>query len=132
MAVLATENPRFSNLIKSVLWPEQAYTFELVTVNEAAATDYKIGTVLGKITASGKYLVAVETAADGSKVPAAVVVQDVSVAATTDTKVLALVRGPAIVSKDALILDATYDNATKVNTALAALTAMGVLVNTTV
>lgn len=127
--LIATDKPRFSNVVKHEYEPSLAFCRAVVTVNEAAATDYAIGTVLGKITASGKYVVAKETAVDGSKVPAAVVLEDKSIAATTDTKVLVAVRGPMIVSKAGITLDATYDNAAKKATAIAALEAVGILVN---
>ena len=129
MPIIATDKQRFSNVVKHEYEPTLAFCRAVVTVNEAAVTDYAIGTVLGKITASGKYVVAKETATDGSKVPAAVVLEDKSIAAATDTKVLVAVRGPMIVSKAGIALDATYDNAAKKATALAALEALGILVN---
>ncbi len=129
MPLIAQDKPRFSNVVKHEYEPTLAFCRAVVTVNEAADTDYAIGTVLGKITASGKYVVAKETAVDGSKVPAAIVLEDKSIAATTDTKVLVAVRGPMIVSKAGITLDATYDNATKKATAIAALEAVGILVN---
>ena len=132
MPIIATDTQRFSNVVKHEYEPSLAYCRGMVTVNEAANTTYEVGTVLGKITASGKYIVAKETATDGSKVPAAIVLEDKTVAATTDTKVLAMVRGAAIVSKAGIKLDATYDNATKKAAAYAALEAVGILVNETV
>ena len=129
MPIIATDKQRFSNVVKHEYEPTLAFCRAVVTVNEAAVIDYAIGTVLGKITASGKYVVAKETAVDGSKVPAAIVLEDKSIAATTDTKVLVAVRGPMIVSKAGITLDATYDNATKKATAIAALEAVGILVN---
>lgn len=129
MPIIATDKQRFSNVVKHEYEPTLAFCRAVVTVNEAAVTDYTVGTVLGKITASGKYVVAKETAVDGSKVPAAIVLEDKSIAATTDTKVLVAVRGPMIVSKAGITLDATYDNATKKATAIAALEAVGILVN---
>jgi len=125
------ENQRYSNLVKFELEPALNLTREVITVNEAAAKTYTIGTVLGKVTANGKYKIAVETAVDGSKVPAAVVVEDLSVAATTDTKVLSIVRGHAILSKGALKLDASYNDATKLATAYAALADKFILVSET-
>ena len=112
MSVIATENQRFSNVVKAEQWPEYAYCRDVITVNDSAAT-LKVGTVLGKVTATGKYKVAKETATDGSKVAAAIVIQETAVAGSTDTKVLVLASGAAIVSKAGLILDATYDNDTK-------------------
>lgn len=131
MTVIATENPRLSNVVKHEYEPSLGWCREVVTVNGAAA-ELVVGTVLGKVTATGKYKVAVETATDGSKVPAAVVIEDKSLKATTDTGVLAIVRGPAIVSKGGLVLDATYDNATKVDAALGALATSNILANETV
>ena len=132
MPIIATDTYRLSHLVKRELWPEQGYTRAVVTVNEAAAKTYAVGTVLGKVTASGKYKIAVETAVDGSKVADAIVVGDYSIAAATDTKVLVLVRGPAIVSKAALVLDTTYDTDAKKAAVYAALEAKGVLVNETI
>jgi ABC-type anion transport system duplicated permease subunit len=140
MPVIATDTQRLSNLIKKYDAPNNPELFnEVVTVNQAAQTTLKVGTVMGKITASGKYIVAVETAVDGSKVPAGIFIgdanglaQDTVIAATTDTPVLVLARGKAVVSKDALFLDATYNDNTKKNTAYAALKALGIMVETTV
>ena len=55
--------------------------------------------MLGKVTATGKHKRAVETAVDGSKVGAAIVVSAKTIAGTTDTAVLCMVRGPASVNK---------------------------------
>lgn len=132
MPIFATDTPRLSNLVKHEYEPSLGFCRAAVTVNEAAATTYQVGTVLGKVTATGKYVVAKETAVDGSKVPAAVVIEDKSVAATTDTKVLTIVRGNAILSKGALVLDATYNDATKKQAVYDALEAKNILVNETV
>ena len=132
MSVIATDTYRLSHLLKAELWPELGYCKEVVTVNEAAAKTYAVGTVLGKVSADGKYKIAVETATDGSKVAAALVVADASIAATTDTKLVALAKGPAAISKGALILDATYDNDAKKAAVYAALEAKGISVLDTV
>lgn len=128
-STVGPELQRYSNVVKYELEPALAFTRELVTVNEAAATTYQIGTLLGLNSTTGKYAVAVESAIDGTKAPVAVVVEDISVAATTDTKVLAIVRGPAIVSKKGIKLDASYDNAAKKNAAYASLATKNILVN---
>ena len=130
--LISTDTYRLSNLVKRELWPEQGYTRAVVTVNEAAAKTYAVGTVLGKVTSGGKYKIAVQTAVDGSQTADAIVLGDYSVAAATDTKVLVLVRGPAIVSKAALILDATYDLDAEKAAVYAALEAKGILVNETI
>lgn len=140
MAVIATDTQRLSNLIKKYDTPANPELFnDVVTVNQAAQTTLKVGTVMGKITASGKYVAAVETAVDGSKVAAGIFIgdanglaQDTVIAATTDTPALLLTRGKVVVSKDALFLDATYNDNTKKNAVYASLKALGILVETTV
>lgn len=100
-------------------------------MNEAAIKTYAVGTVLGKVTATGKYKIAVETAVDGSKVAAALVIADHSIAAATDTKIVVLVKGPAEVSQGALVLDATYNDQAKKDAVYASLEAVGINVLTT-
>lgn len=139
MTVIATSSAHFSNVVKHEYDPSSGYCREVVTVNEAAAKTYVVGTPLGKVTATGKYVVAVETAVDGSKAPVAIVIgnsvgesKSIDIAATTDTKVLVLARGPVIVSKDAVPLGATYNDATKIATAFASLASVGIQAATTV
>lgn len=127
MALIATEAQRYSNLVKEELWHEKGYCTKQVIVNDAAQT-LALGTVLGQVTVGGKYKVAVETATDGSKVAAAVVVEAITIPATTDTKVLVMYRGPAEISKGALVLDATYDSDAKKLAVYDALEAKGIQV----
>lgn len=131
MTVIATDKDRLSSLVKHELWPETGFCRLMVTANEAAATEYVVGTALGKVTATGKYKVSVETAVDGSETVVALVMDDYSVAATTDTKVLALVKGPAEVSKAAIVLDASYDLDAEKEAAYASLEALNINVLTT-
>ena len=137
MTVIATDSTRIGNWLKHAYDPSSGFVFETVTVNEAAETDYVTGMVLGA-DSTGDYRVAVETAVDGSKVAAAIYVGDVlgndkqTIAASTDTKVLVLKRGPAIVSQTGIILDATYNNAAKKNAVYASLAALNILVSPTV
>ena len=128
MTIVAQDSYRLSHVVKRELWPEAGYCRLQVTAGETA--DYKIGTVLGKVTASGKYIKAVQTAVDGSAVAAAVVMEDKTVA--NGTGVLALVRGPAAVSRSALILDASYNLDAEKEAVYAALEALGVMTNVTV
>lgn len=129
MAVIATDTKRVSNVLKAELWAEIGYCREVVTVNEAAAKTYAVGTVLGKVTATGKYKIAVETAVDGSKVGAAIVLEDKAIAATTDTKLSVLVKGPSAVAKGALVIDTTtYNDATKLGVLYADLAAKNIMV----
>lgn len=128
MPLIATEAKRLSNVVKQELFPESAYCRVMVTYNGTAATLLP-GTVLGKVTTGGKYKIAVQTATDGSEVADAIVTAEQTVAATTDTKVAVLVRGPAIVSKAGLILDATYNLDAELAAVYAALEAKGILCN---
>ena len=132
MTVIATDATRLSNLVKHELWPETGYCRKEVIVNEATAKTYAVGTVLGKVTADGKYKIAVQTAVDGSATAAAIVMEEKSVPATTDTKVIVYTKGPMEVSRDALVLDATYDLAAEKAQVYADLEAKGINVLVTV
>lgn len=140
MAVIATEQTRLSNLIKKYDDFDNTELFnDVVTVNEASGVTYKVGTVLGKITASGKYIVSKQAAADGSQNPVAIFIgdsaglaQDTAITAATDTKVLVLSRGKVVVSKDALLLDSSFSTQAQKDAAYASLKAVGILVETTV
>jgi hypothetical protein len=125
---LFTENFRFSHVVKAELWPDAGYTRAVVTYNGTAG-ELKTGTVLGKVTAGGKYKIAVQSAVDGSQTADAIVLQDLTAALNTDTKILVLIKGPAIVSKAGLILDATYNDDTKRGVVYASLEAKGIQVN---
>ena len=131
MTIVAQDTNRFSNLVKGELWPHTGFCRKEVVVNEAAAKTYAVGTVLGKVTATGKYKIAVETAVDGSKVAAAVVISDASIGAAVDTKLVVLVKGPAEVSQGALVLDATYNDQAKKDAVYASLEAVGINILTT-
>lgn len=93
------------------------------------ATDFVIGdgfsiTVLGTY----KYKISVQTATDGSQFAAALVLEDKVIPATTDTKMAVMVRGPASVSKTALVLDATHNTDAEKAVIYASLAAMGIQV----
>ena len=132
MPLIATDTLRYSNTVKFELASEHAFCREVVTALEGSAMTYAIGTVLGKITASGKYKKMEATAVDGSQTAAAVVIEDKVIPASTDTKLLVLVRGPAIVSKSALSFGATVDTDPEKAAAYASLTALGILVADTI
>jgi len=78
---------QFAPGMKSALFmPDQliAGTLQVVTdTGIITGGTYKRGTVLGVVTASGKYKLSVKTATDGSEKPAAILVDDVD-ASTTD------------------------------------------------
>ena len=132
MALLSNDTLRFSNTVKHEYEPAMAYCREVVTLNETAGATYPIGTVLGKVTATGKYKRVEATAVDGSQVAAAVTIADVTVVANTDVKVVALARGPAMVSKSALSFGASVDTAPEFATAYSQLATVGILVQDTI
>lgn len=125
MTVIATSLQTISNVVKHEYGADFAYCKELVTVNDTAGT-LAIGTVLGVVTADGKYKRAVQTAVDGSAVAAGIVAAAKTIAGATDTQVLVYVRGPMGVSKGGLVLDATYDTDAEKLAVYAALNAKGI------
>lgn len=134
MAVIATDSTRFSAVVKYELEPQLGICRESVVLNDTAQT-MKVGTVLGKVTATGKYRLALSASADGSQTPVAILIADVMGSSTdivlanaTDTKALVLARGPAIVADSALVLG-TGITAAAAKTALAA---VGITVETAV
>jgi hypothetical protein len=124
MAVIATDTLPFSNTFKHVYEPSMAYCFDVVTVNETAAKNYVVGTVLGKVTATGKYKLMEATAADGSQNAAGVVDAAVAIAANTDTKVRVAVRGPVTVGKAGLFPGASVDTQPEKDAMYASLAAL--------
>lgn len=139
MTVIATEGQfaRFSSLVKISDTPEKfEFHTDLITANEASGTPtYSLGTVLGKVTATGKYIISKQAAVDGSQVPAALVlgnsfgaVVDTTLVNATDTLFIALTRGKVIVAKEGLKLDASFGTAPQKQAAYDALKALGILV----
>lgn len=128
MTKIATENPRISDLVKYEQAPEHGWCRDDVVINVAAAADYKIGTVLGKVTATGKYIpvnAAVVVGEEGAEVAAAILLENVSVAATTDTTVTAAVNGAMIVRDGGLVFVNTHSTAERA-AAVAAIEALGI------
>lgn len=134
MTIIAQDTTRYSDVVKHECEPSLAFTREIVVVNDAAKT-LTLGMLLGKVTATGKYKESVQTATDGSEAPVAVVVGkdlhnlSVAVPATTDTKVLAIVRGEVIVRKTGLKPHSSFNDATKLAAAYASLATKEILVN---
>ena len=132
--IIATDTARYSDVVKYESKPDLAFTRELVVVNDTAKT-LTLGMLLGKVTATGKYKESVQTATDGSEAPVAVVVGkdlhnlSVTVPATTDTKVLAIVRGETIVRKTGLKPHSSFNDATKLAAAYASLATKNILAN---
>ena len=116
MATIATRGATFGEVFKDEYKPSSGYTREVVTVNIAAGATLAQGTVLAKVTATGKYLVQDASLASGAGLEAAGVLIGTNeltpgavCGAATDTKVLMLARGPAKVAKSKLVMGAGTD-----------------------
>lgn len=97
------------------------------------AADFVVGDSFTiAVTGTVKYKIAVQTATDGSDKVVALVLDDYTIAATTDTKVIVLAKGPAEVSKGAIVLDATYDTDAEKAVVYASLEALNINVAPTV
>ncbi|OUS08001.1 head decoration protein [Rhodobacterales bacterium 52_120_T64] len=100
------------------------YTRETITL--LAGVAYPVGSVLGRITASGKFTLASDGGVDGAEVAAALLLYSVD-AMLADTLGVVIVRGPAIISPANLTFDASVDDATKTATKIAELAALGII-----
>ena len=100
------------------------FTRESVTL--LAGTNYPVGAVLGRITANGKHKLATSGGSDGAQTAAAVLLYAVD-ASDADATGIVIARGPAIVSKAALVFDATVDDVAKIATKHGQLTALGII-----
>ena len=120
-----TQPPTLGDLLKYEL--NANYSREAVTLK--AGTSYALGSVLGKITASGKYRLspAAEVVGDeGAEVAAAVLIEAIDATAGDKTGLVAA-RGPAIVSKAALVFDASVDQAAEKDAKHVELAAAGIV-----
>ena len=121
MTVL-TQPPTMGDVLKYELNPN--FTRETVTL--LAGTAYPVGAVLGRITASGKYKLSTSGGSDGAQNAAAVLLYATD-ARAADQDAVVLLRGPAIVSKAALVFDATVNDAAKTTTKHGQLAALGIV-----
>ena len=121
MSVL-TQPPTMGDVLKYELNPN--YTRETVTL--LAGTNYPVGAVLGRITASGKMKLSTAAGSDGAQNAAAVLLYATD-ASAADQKAVVIVRGPAIASQAALVFDASVDDAAKTAAKHAQLTALGII-----
>ncbi|HAT7514546.1 TPA: head decoration protein [Kluyvera ascorbata] len=81
------QNPFAPGMKSSLFVPDQLVAGPLQLVTDTVTVsggDYKRGTVLGMITASGKYTACLKTASDGSEKPCAILVDDVNAATHGD------------------------------------------------
>lgn len=120
MALIATRKPILGNLLKTEYAREHGFCRETVTVNVTGGADLSVGSVLA--VDAGKY--APKGTAD---VAAAIVLENKTVADGVDTSVSVLVRGPAIVAKQALVFDVAH-NAGQTASAIAEIEALGIVV----
>ncbi|MCB4615333.1 head decoration protein [Enterobacter asburiae] len=78
-------NPWRPGIVQDVYVPDQLVSGPLQLVTDTKTITggkvYKRGTVLGVVTASGRYQPSVKTATDGSEVPSAILVDDVDATA---------------------------------------------------
>jgi hypothetical protein len=120
-----TMTPTLGDLLKYEL--NSNYCRESVTLKSGA--NYAIGSVLGRITASGKYRLspAAQVVGDeGAETALAVLIEAVDASAADKTGLVAA-RGPIIVSKAALAFDASVDQAAEKTAKHAQLTAAGIV-----
>ena len=120
-----TKSPTLGDLLKFEL--DGNYCREIVTLK--AGTSYALGATLGRITASGKYRLspaAEVTGDEGAEVAVAVLIEAID-ASAGDRSGLVVARGPVIVSKAALVLDASVDQPAEIAAKHAELAAAGIV-----
>ena len=117
-----TQPPTMGDVLKYELNPN--FTRETVTL--LAGTNYPVGAVLGRITASGKYKLATSGGTDGAQNAAAVLLYTTD-ASDADKEAVVIVRGPALVSQAALVFGASVDDAAKTATKHNQLVALGII-----
>jgi hypothetical protein len=120
-----TMAPTLGDLLKYEL--NANYCRETVTLK--SGTNYPIGAVLGRITSSGKYRLspAAQVVGDeGAESAVAVLIEPVD-ASAADKAGLVVARGPIIVSKAALVFDASVDQAAEKVAKHAQLAAPGIV-----
>ena len=121
MTVL-NQPPTMGDVLKYEVNPN--YTRE--TVPMLVGMSYPVGSVLGRVTLSGKYTLSPETGADGAETALGVLLYAVD-ATLGDAVGIILARGPAIVSRAALAYDATVDDSAKITAKIGQLAAAGIL-----
>ncbi len=121
MSVL-TQPPTMGDVLKY----ELNHNFTRETVTLLAGTSYAVGAVLGRITACGNINLSTATGTHGAQNAAAILLSNED-ATAADTTGIVVLRGPAIVSKAALVFDASVDDAAKKAAKHAQLTAIGIV-----
>lgn len=120
-----TMAPTLGDLLKYEL--NGNYSRETVTLK--AGTKYALGSVLGKITASSKYRLspAAQVVGDEGAETAVAVLLEAIDATAADKTGLIVARGPTIVSKAALVFDASVDDDAKKGAKHVELSAAGIV-----
>ena len=116
--------------ISDVLFFEEGEEINFVrdTVTVASGTlASALGQVLGKITATGKYIQVAPAGVDGSQTAAAVLLEAFTATLGADTQFVAVVRGPAAVKDTGLVMTAAM-TAPQILAAKQQLTAAGIKV----
>lgn len=117
-----TKPPTLGDVLKYEVEPN--YTRDVIIL--AAGMPYPVGSVLGRITASGKYKLATSGGTDGAQTAVAVLLYPVD-ATLADAQGIVVARGPSIVSRAALAYDATVNDGAKITTKLGQLAAVGII-----
>ena len=118
-----TEPPSMGDVLKYEVNPN--YTREVITLQ--LGLSYPAGSVMGRITASGKYKLATSGGTDGAQTASAVLLYAVD-ATLADAVGIVVTRGPAIVSRAALAYEATVNDAAKIAAKITQLGAVGIIV----
>ncbi len=121
MTVL-TQPPGIGDVLKYEVNPN--YTRDTITL--LAGMAYPVGSVLGRVTLSGKHTLASDGGTDGAETAVAVLLYPVD-ATLADAIGIVVTRGPAIVSRAGLAYGATVDDAAKIATKITELAALGII-----
>lgn len=121
--IIATDTQRLSNLVKYEVAPEMGYCRKALAFDNTNG-DVAIGTLLGLN--AGKWEVALQAPAVAYSQFALATDAGVKLGGVAAT--VGLFRGPASVSKAAIVWHASFDQAAEKNAAYAALEAQGVQV----
>lgn len=122
--------PTLGDLLKFEL--NASYTRETVTLK--AGTSYPLGSVLGRITASGEYRLspaALVAGDEGAEIAVAVLLEAVDATDAAATGLIAA-RGPVILAGGALVFDASVDQPAERAAKVSQLAALGLVARTTV
>ncbi|CDK99757.1 conserved protein of unknown function [Magnetospirillum gryphiswaldense MSR-1 v2] len=125
-----TASPTLGDLLKFEL--NASYTRETVTLK--AGTSYRLGSVLGRITASGEYRLspAAEVVGDqGAETAIAVLLEAVDATDGVATGLIAA-RGPVILADGALIFEASVDQPAERAAKIVQLATVGLVARATV